>query len=709
MSVFEQFGRWLRRRQGIERNPLYRIASDVVEGRISVEQAYSAAEHPSTVARLADGDLWEVLDEAGHLALDRPEHALLLTRLVILAARQKGFDRVLMEANLRAADILAEYIGPDEDEKTEAERQREQELHLQEALRAARRIANAAGQRRALARLARLAWQRGERDRARELLMRQLESGREDTDTLEDVETALMLGDLARQEGNLSAAREFYNRASRSARRVGHYAGMVDALLRQVAILRELGDLDAAYALLQQAQEAAERMIDHRLQAEIAIQIGAILVEQRRLSQARAALVTALERARAAADLALESRCLIGLTQIERQAGKFRDAADHLHQLANLELRLGNRRAAIRALLDAAEFSLEAQQPQRALQFLQLAQQQSEVNEDPALRQRLFGLSGLAHAALDHRGEALEYLYQAFRLAQQSGNMEEQARWLIGTGEVLLEFGELQDAITVAKHAAGLVRTAESPKLEAQLSVLLGAIALARGLRREAEQYLQAACEQADRAHDFAVQERALLLLAELQLQDADPHGAIGYLRQALELATATGNDELRARLHGRIARLYQSLHFFREAEEHYRAARQIAQEIDSLPLLARALRGLATVLDASGRAEEALTTYREAIALAEQLGDRRAALALHYNAALLLLDRGNDGEARYHLRLAHELALALGDDQLAASLRELLGPDIRQAPVFEEPADELLSESPLSPRRRTEPPYDLP
>lgn len=706
MSVFEQFGRWLRRRQGIERNPLYRIATDVLEGRITVEQAYAAAEQPSTVARLADGDLWEVLDEAGRAALDHPEHALLLSRLVILAARQKGFDRVLMEANLRAADILAEYEGPSEEEQ---ERQREQELHLQEALRAARRIANAAGQRRALARLARLAWMRGERDRARELLMRQLESGSENTDTLEDVETALMLGDLARQEGNLAAAREFYNRASRSARRVGHYAGMVDALLRQVTILRELGDLDATYALLQQAQEAAERMIDHRLQAEIAIQIGAILAEQRRLTQARTALLAALERARTAADLALESRSLIGLVQIERQAGKFRDAADHLHQLANLELRLGNRHAAIRALLDAAELALEGQQAQRALQFLQLAQQQSEAMEDVTLRQRLLGLSGLAHAALDHRGEALEYLSRAFRLAQQRGDVTEQARWLLGTGEVLLEFGELQDAITVAKHAANLVKVTEDPRMEAQLAVLQGSIALARGLRREAEQYLLHACERAEQARDFLAHERALLLLAELELQEADPHGAIGYLRQALDVATATGNDELRTRLHGRIARLYQSLHYFREAEEHYRAAATIAKEIESLPLQARALRGLAAVLDASGRVEEALATYREALALFEQLGDRRATLALHYNAALLLLDQGNDGEARYHLRLAYELALALGDDELAASLRELLGPDLRRSPVASEPADELLSESPLIPPRHEELPRDIP
>lgn len=704
MSIFEQFGRWLRRRQGIERNPLYRIAVETFEGHLTVEQAYAAAEHPSTVARLADGDLWEVLDEAGRAALDHPEHALLLTRLVILAARQKGFDRVLMEANLRAADILAEYA--DGDAEQVRERQREQELHLQEALRAARRIANAAGQRRALARLARLAWARGDHEQARVLLQRQLESGREDTDTVEDVETALMLGDLARQEGNLSAAREFYNRASRSARRVGHYAGMVDALLRHVTILRELGDLDAAYALLQQAQEAAERMIDHRLQAEIAIQIGALLIERRRWSQARTALLSALERARTAGDLALESRCLTGLTQIERQAGKYRDAADHLHQLANLEQRLGNRRAAARALLDAAELALEGQQPQRALQLLQLAQQ-NEITEDPTLRQRFLGLSGLAHAALDHRGEALEYLYQAFRLAQQSGDAKEQARWLLGAGEVLLEFGELKEAVTVAQHATGLVRAAGDARLAAQLALLHGSIAAARGLRREAEQRLLQACEYADEAGDLTTQERALLMLAELQLQETDPHGAIGYLRQALELATTTGNDELRARLHGRIARLYQAIHFFTEAEEHYRAAYEVAKDIDALPLMARALRGLATVLDASGRADEALSIYRQAIALAEQLGDRRAALALHYNVAMLLLDRGNDGEARYHLRLAYDLASAVGDNDLARQLREFLGADQSRHPSFAEPADELLSESPLFAPYRDDSPRD--
>uniref|UniRef100_A0A831TF32 Tetratricopeptide repeat protein n=1 Tax=Thermorudis peleae TaxID=1382356 RepID=A0A831TF32_9BACT len=668
--MFEQFGRWLRRRQGIERNPLYRIAAEVAAGRLTPEQAYLAAEQPDLLARIADGDLWELQAEASRIAVDEPEQALLLTRLAILAARQKSFDRVLMEANLRAADLLAEMGETSE-----------QELHLREALRAAQRIANVVGQRRALARLARLAFDRGERERARELLTRQLESGREDTDTLEDVETALMLGDLARQDGDLAAAREFYHRAGRSARRVTHYAGLVDALLRQVAILRD-EDPDTAYVLLQEAQEAAERTIDHRLQAEIAIQIGALLAQRGRLTQARSALLGALERARASSDLTMESRCLMGLTKLERRMGKLVESAEHYHQLANLEQRLGSRGTAVRALLDAAELYLEARQPGRALQMLQLAQQNAEGIEDQAVRQRLLGLLGLAHGALDHRGEALDYLGDALQLAQYSGSAEDEARWLLGTGEILLQFGELGNALDAADRAITLAQQAGAVHLEAQGLALLGSVCLARNLTREARSYLDQAVELAAEAGDVAGQQRYLLMLAELARRVTDPHGAIGYLRQALDLAIATGNTEMRARLHGQIARLYQALNFFQEAEEHYRAALAAAHEINDVSLLARALRGLATVLDTTGQAEDAAAAYRQAITLSEQLNDRRSAMALHYNLGVLLIDQGNEADARYHLRCAYDLATHLGEREIVEATLELLG-----EPFVERPA----------------------
>jgi len=153
--MVDEVGRWLRRRQGIERNPIYRLSIDVAEGRMTPEAAYQAVERSSLLNRLADGDMWQLDREAELLAIDDPERALLLIRLTILAARYKGFDRLLVDCNLRAADLVASMGNL-----------RDQELHLREALHAAERIANIPGKRRALSRLARLNFDRGETDRA---------------------------------------------------------------------------------------------------------------------------------------------------------------------------------------------------------------------------------------------------------------------------------------------------------------------------------------------------------------------------------------------------------------------------------------------------------------------------------------------------------------------------------------------------------------
>lgn len=660
--MFDQLGRWLRRRQGIERNPIYRLAGDVAEGRMSAERAYQGVERPSLLNRLADGDLQELDREAARMAVDDPQRALVLVRLAILAARYKGFDRALVDCNLRAADLLSEM-----------KEEREQELHLREALHAAERIATVTGQRRALARLARLAFDRGETERARELLSRQLDAGREDVDTLEDVETALLLGDLARGDGDTSAAREFYHRAARSARRVGHFPGVVDALLRQVLILREIGDQDAAVLLLQQAQDAAERTIDTRLQVEIAIQAAALLAEGRQHGQARNQLATALGRARDIADLTMESRCLTGLARVEQRSGHLREAATHYQELADLEQRLGNRSAAIQALVESAETLIEMRDAETARGMLESALRLTESLDEPLLRQRVLGLLGLAYGALDRRNEALDCLSGALQDARRAGDLQAEGRWLLGIGEVLLEFGETDDAMAAARRSLDIARQMGSARLESQALALAGSINLGRGLMRDAEDNLQRALAIARQRDDFGEQLHYLQLLAQMASHSGQSSAAMRYLRMALDVAALYGAPETRARLHGQLARLYQTAKQLPDAEEHFRASVIAAEEANSPVLLARSLRALGTVQDLAGNAEAAMESYDRALASAEELGDLRGASVLHYNLGALLCERERNGEARRHLNRAIEQAMAAGDYGTADAARELL------------------------------------
>jgi tetratricopeptide (TPR) repeat protein len=619
-------------------------------------------ENPSLLGRLADGDLWELDREVARNAEDDPEHALILARLSILAARYKGFDRVLVDFNLRASDLLSKE-----------ENTREQELHLREAMHAAERIANTSGQRRALARLARLAMDQGNTEHAKDLLHRQLDVGREETDAPEDVETAILLGDIAYEEADPNAAHDYYLRAARSAKRIGHYAGVVDALMRQLSLHRAAGDSEAAFLVLQQAQEAAERTIDTRLQAEIAIQSGVMLAEKSYYQQARDQLSMALEKTRSIEDLAMETRSLTGLARIERLAGRATEAAEHYRDLAALERSLGNRTAAARALVDAAEILHESGDEHSALSVAEEARTLLAEIDDPRLHHRCLGTLGMIYAGMDRINEAVEYLMQASRYAAKVGDSAGEARWMAGIGEALIQFGELEDAAFAAKRCGEIAVEIDDRALQGRVVALNGSIHLARGELNEAEECLHQALLVAREGDDKPAQLRYLELLVHVGQQTRQPQVAMKHLRQAVDLADLFAPADVRARLHGRLARWHQALNELSDAEEHYRNAHDIAEQAGSSRLMARALQGLASVQDTAGDLEGAIESYQQAVTLAEQSGDKRGQMALNYNLGALLYDQQQDAPARKHLNRAIELAMQLGDYQTADSARELL------------------------------------
>ncbi len=660
--MFEQLGRWLRRQQGIERNPIYRLAGEVMDGQISVERAYQMVENPAILGSLADGDLWELDPEVARAAETDPEHALILTRMVILAARYKGFDRLLVEFNLRASDLLAEQ-----------ENHREQELHLREAMHAAERIANTAGQRRALSRLARLAMDQGNTAHAKELLHRQLEVGREETDAPEDVETAIMLGDIAYEESDITGSHDYYLRASRSAKRIGHYAGMVDALLRQLSLHRAAGDSDSAMLVLQQAQEAAERTIDTRLQSEIAIQAGIMLAERNQFQSARAQLTMALERTRTIEDLTMEARSLTGLARVEKQAGRPADAAKHYRELAELERGLGNRTAATRSLVDAAEVLLESQQPREALEVAEEARPMLAEIDDPRLYHRCLGVIGMIYAGMERVNEAISYLGDASQYAARAGDPAGEARWLAGLGEALVQFGRMDDAALAAERCGEIAVEIGDRALQGRAVAVKGSIFLAEGRVGDAEQFFHQALMIARESGDRESELRYLELLVYTSKNQDRPEAALRYLREAVDLADLVSPADVRARLHGRLARWYQSAGQLDDAESQYAVALEAAEQVGASGLMLRAAQGLAGVQDMAGKVDAAIESYRRGIEIAEQTGDQRSQMALNYNVGALLYDQEVDEPAYKHLSRAVELAMRIGDYQTADAARELL------------------------------------
>src|SRR5690606_36363240 len=153
--------------------------------------------------------------------------------LTVAAARTKGFEKVYVDLALNLVEMLERARLEDE-----------RDYYLNEALQASRRVAYQTGYRRVLNRMALYASLEHNDADARRYLAEQLAVGREDADTREDVDTAILIADMALMDGERTTAHDLYQRASRSGRRLGYDTAVVSALLNQAQLVLENGDAD---------------------------------------------------------------------------------------------------------------------------------------------------------------------------------------------------------------------------------------------------------------------------------------------------------------------------------------------------------------------------------------------------------------------------------------------------------------------------------
>ncbi len=528
--MLEMFSRWLRRYQGIEANPLYRLAADVTVGRMPLDRALAAAQSFQVNGRIADGDLIELDHQVEFESRVNPEFALTLAQLNVATAHAKGFEKVLVDLHLRVADLLVD----DRDE-------REREQQLRDALLTAQRISYVAGQKRSLNRLARSAFERGETEMARDLLIQQLDAGREESDTRDDIQTAILLADIALSDGDVADAHDLYHRAARSARRIGDYSSAVDALLRQVAILRERGDLHGCLMLLQQASDAADRTVDDALQAEVAFRTGALMLELEMPEVAAERLDIALDRSRRLGDLSMESRALAMLSRLDLQLDRRDDALRHFDEVIALETRLGNRTEVARARLTRGQIYLEADRPADAIRELSDARDLIRQVDDPQFSVRTHGLLGSALMLVHREVEALNELENAVHGARALGDVPGEAHWLIAAGEAMLRSGQSDHASALAERAEELARMTADNALRAEVFNLSGQIALVERRLDDAEDAFTSATAAARAAGLPGQSLHYFPLLARLAAESGAIDQALRYIDATIDEATRSG------------------------------------------------------------------------------------------------------------------------------------------------------------------------
>jgi len=628
---------------------LVQIAREVVGRRRSIQGAISEVRHPAVLDALSDDDfrfLDEMIEE--RLASDR-EFAQVLSRLTHAAAHAKGFDRQTVDAALRLDTLL-----PAEDPA------REREKLLRDAYKAAQRAGYVQGGRRALGRLGNRAASAGDTERARVLLQQQLDLGPEATDTEDEVDSAVLLGEFVLRDGNSQGAMELFERAGRSSERLGYTRGIADSLSHRLDTGREFLTLENRAVMEENALRAAIDLQDDTMLANLIGQHAHTLLELQRYEDAVAHLEDGLEVSRELGDLELENACLAMLSDVEQKIGRFDTAVERQRDLVQVEERLGNMPAAASDAIHYGSTLLTLGRLDDARDVFERAIGLAEDADDARLQQRAHGGLGVTLSGMNHPVEALNSLMRALDIARAQGDVAHEAQWLGSIGESLWKFDQREDAIQAIEQAIDAASRAEDVDLQAGMLSLLGQIHLAeRNIQTSVEYYQDAL----DLYRQLGRRDEEVSVLSQLGTMAMDANqvrDAMELYGEALDVAARSGQRPAAVRLYGRLARLAQRQGDTNAALDALTQAVEIAETTDQPVLLNQALQHLAVAQDAADH-PDALDTYEQALRLSREVGDEYGETLMLTNVGARLLAEGARRDAVEVLEHAVHMADGLG------------------------------------------------
>ena len=629
---------------------LVQIAREVVGRKRSLQGAISEVRHPAVLDALSDDEfvvLGEIIEE--RVKSDR-EFATVLARLTHAAAHAKSFDRETVDAAL-----LLDALLPADDPA------RDREKLLRDAYRAAQRAGYVQGGRRALARLGQRAAQVGEPERARVLLQQQLDLGPDTSDSEDEVDSAVVLGDLLHRDGDTDGALELFQRASGAADALGYVKGQSEALVREIDLSRGRVSDQQLMTLQQRALRATTANGDSALSAHLLVDLAEMQARGGDLTGAVKNLEGALGLARELGDLSMENQALEMLSIAERQLGRTDTAVTRDADRVRLGAKSGSPSAAQDAIEHGTQL-LELHRTDEARDVFEQALKMATERQDAALMQRAHGGVGIALTQLERPADALDHLADALEMARGANETRHEAQWLAAIGEALWRYDQPREARKALHEGITAARSAGEPAIEAGILLLLGDIFAAQREVAEARAAFETALERFAQLGDVESQISALSSLGALAVEARRTDAAMQYYTQALDLAGESGDQEAAVRLYGRMAKVAQRVGEPDAAIDALEQAVNLADEMDDPGLLNTMYQRLAIAMDTADH-PETLDTYEQALGLAREMDDVYGEAMMLVNIGARLHGQGEDQEAVEVLE--HSLALA---DQLGAS-----------------------------------------
>jgi tetratricopeptide (TPR) repeat protein len=268
---------------------------------------------------------------------------------------------------------------------------------------------------------------------------------------------------------------------------------------------------------------------------------------------------------------------------------------------------------------------------------------------------------------------ALEIFAEVENLFTRLGNDEAVAAAVGNRGEVLAALGQFDEAERMQRWVLQIEETLERVDNQGATCLSLGLLNRKRGDPVAAEEWFTKALEIFRRIQDPSNQALALYRLAALKSDAQDFEEAIALATSALPLVSGR-NQAFTADLWEQIGRANLKLGYVVRAEQAYREAIAVAEQLGDTNLLASCLQNLGTALLLQQRDSNAAAAFAHAANIWQSVGDQQNLEYCRLAEAAVRLDErianlSNAGHAatdRQEQRAAAREMIALYPDLIA-------------------------------------------
>jgi class 3 adenylate cyclase/tetratricopeptide (TPR) repeat protein len=211
-------------------------------------------------------------------------------------------------------------------------------------------------------------------------------------------------------------------------------------------------------------------------------------------------------------------------------------------------------------------------------------------------------------AELGAFAEGIAYAEQGIRIAEEVGRPDSLINAYSGVGFLYLRQGDLPKALPLLERGFGLYQDCQIPLLLPLVASALGAAYVLSGRISEALPLLEQAVAHASAMGEVDFQSHRLACLAEAYLFAGRMNEALAAAMQALDLSRKHRERGWQAHALRLLGDLLgqRDLPQLQVAEEHFRQALALAEELGMRPLVAHCHHGLGTLYTKIGGQEEA-------------------------------------------------------------------------------------------------------